>query len=275
MTKNVSVRRHFIDSRWGQIHYREIGAGPAPTLICLHATAYSSQTFLPLMPLLADSRRVIAIDTPGYGDSDGPDTVPPFDAYVAVLAEAIAALEPNRPVDIFGYHTGSLIGTGLAAAFPELVRRLILIGIPFFEGADHAIWRAKLTHTALLRDDLEQFHHRWEFFVTNRAAGMPLPRGFANFVDELKVDPREPWAHQALFDHDHRPALESCRRPSLVINITSPLTPASTAAARLLGAEIVDVPQLAGAIFDLSPALLADLIEAFVVKDIADTRVPA
>jgi pimeloyl-ACP methyl ester carboxylesterase len=270
--KPCAVRRNYIDGRWGQLHYREIGTGPEPTLICLHATAYSGQTFAPLMPLLARSRRVIAIDTPGYGESDGPDSVPPFDHYIAALADAIVELEPNAPVDIFGYHTGSLLATGLAARWPDLVRRLMLIGIPFFENADHDIWRKKLTHHSVLQEDFEQFRHRWEFFVTNRAKGMPLQRGFANFVDELKVYPRDFWTHQALFDHDHRPAFSNCRSPSLVINITSPLTPASTAAAHLLGAEIVDVPQLSGGIFDLAPDLLADLIEAFARKEMPDRR---
>ena len=70
------MRRAYADSRFGQLHYRALGptAGRAvqPTLICLHATAYSGQTFEPLMPWLAHERRVIALDTPGYGQSDGP-----------------------------------------------------------------------------------------------------------------------------------------------------------------------------------------------------------
>ena len=43
--------------------------------MCLHATAYSSRSFEPLMRALGSSRHVLAIDLPGYGDSD-PPTVP-------------------------------------------------------------------------------------------------------------------------------------------------------------------------------------------------------
>ena len=128
------MRRAYVNSRFGQLHLRELGSGPRPPLLCLHATAYSGQTFEPLMPWLADARRVIALDTPGYGQSDGPGALPPFEVYAQAIVEALPGLVGEQPLDLFGFHTGALLAIEMALLAPTCVRRLVLVGVPFFEG---------------------------------------------------------------------------------------------------------------------------------------------
>lgn len=258
------VRKGYAFNRWGQLHYRETGEGPQPPLVCLHATAYSSRSFLPFMPELADSRRVIALDTPGYGESDAPPEPPTLAAYAEVMATALRVLSPDRPVDLFGYHTGALIATEMAAQAPERVRRIVLIGVPYFERLDKAAWRARLVHQNTLDDRLDQFKARWDFFVTQRAAGYTLARGFDNFVDELKSYPRDGWAHQALFDYPCTERLALVRCPVLVINPASTLAEASRHAAEVLpDARVLERPDLGGALFDQAAAPLAQAMRAF------------
>ena len=264
MTSISPLRRGYVDTRWGQLHYRELGTGQAPPLICLHATAYSSRSLVPLLPHLAEGRRVIALDTPGYGESDGPPQLQRLEAYAEVMAEAIAALEPGRPVDLFGYHTGALLATEMAAQRPALVRRLVLIGVPFFAGAMKETWRRKLVHEHELGEDLAQFAARWDYFVTDRAAGVSRERGFESFVDELRAYPRDAWSHMALFDYDAGPRLPLVRQPVLVINPSAPLAEASRAAARLMpGARLEEIPELSAAIFDLGAARIATAMRPF------------
>ena len=256
-------RRFYVDAGWGQVHGLGMGEGPR-LLACLHATAYSARSMAPLLPLLAHGGRVVALDTPGYGASDGPAEPVPFAAYATAMGEALARLSPDGPVDLFGYHTGALIATELAAQRPDLVRSVALVGVPFFEGADHAEWRAKLVHPTTLRPELEQFGDRWRYLVTERSGGVSLERGFANFVDELSCYPREWWAHAALFEYDARPRLALLRCPVLVINPTTPLAAASRAAAAcIMGAVVEEAPEISGAPFDTAAANLAGRIKRF------------
>lgn len=253
-----SIRRAYVDVPWGQVHLHETGAGPAPALVCLHATAYSGRTFLPFLPHAARGRRVVALDTPGYGGSDRPPAPATIEDYAAVLAEAARALEPGRPVDLFGYHTGAMLAVEMAAAHPELVRRLVLIGVPFFEGADNAIWARRLVHERRLAEDLGQFAERWDYLVAGRPAGVTLERGFSWFVDELRAVPDESWSHAALFRYDARPRLAAVRQPVLVVNPASALAEASRAAAGALpAATLVEMPDVANAVFDLAPERIA------------------
>ena len=255
------MRRAYVDAGWGQVHYRESGMGP--TLACLHATAYSGRSLAPLMPYLA-SRRVVAVDTPGYGGSDGPPAPVVFEAYATAMADALERIAPGAPVDLFGYHTGALIVTEIAAQRPELVRRMVLMGVPFFEGAEREAWRQKLVRATTLTGEFEQFRGRWDYFVTDRADGVSLERGFENFVDEVYVYPRESWAHAALFEYDAAPRLPLVRCPVLVINPVTPLAEFSRAAATAIpGASLLEMPAVPAAPFDTAAKAVADAIGAF------------
>lgn len=122
----MAVRRGYVDTRHGQVHYRESGNG-AP-LVLLHATPRSARVYTKLQALLSKRFRVIAPDTLGFGNSD---PLPP-DVTMPMLAESTAdvieALDLQTPA-VFGLHTGNKVGAALAAARPDLVSRFICCGM--------------------------------------------------------------------------------------------------------------------------------------------------
>jgi pimeloyl-ACP methyl ester carboxylesterase len=255
------MRRAYVDAGWGQVHYRESGTGPV--LACLHATAYSGRSLAPLMPHLP-GRRVVALDTPGYGGSDGPSAPVPFEAYATAVADALQRISPGGPVDLFGYHTGTLIATEIAVQRPGLVRRIVLLGVPFFQGDDRQLWRRKLVHRTELTDSFDQFRSRWDYFVKDRAPGVALSRGVENFADELAVYPREWWAHEALFAYEPQTRLPLVACPVLVINPVTPLAAASRMAAAMIpNAILQEMPDVPAAPFDTAAARLAEVMSAF------------
>jgi len=75
------VRRAFLDTPEGQIHYRTAGAG-RPVLL-LHQTPRSSDEYRDVIPILARELRVVAMDTIGYGDSYKPAGTSTIEDYVA------------------------------------------------------------------------------------------------------------------------------------------------------------------------------------------------
>ena len=263
-----TLRRSYEDGPYGQVHLLEGGAadGGRPPLYLLHATAYSSQPFIPLMERLARSRRVIAPDTPGYGGSDAPPGMPPFERYADAFIDLVerTAGAGCTPVDVFGYHTGALIATEAAARRPDLIRSLVLIGIPYYLGVEREERRAVLAARADLTGDLEQFQERWDYFITDRTPGLSLERAYACFVDELRAYPRHWWAHEALFDYEPQDRLALVGCPVLVLNPDNALARPSREASRLLPqARVVELPGLTSAIFDLGADVLAGEFERF------------
>jgi len=128
----VRTRRAYFDCKFGQLHVRTAfpttgGFDEQVTLICLHPMDASSRTFNGLLSELADVRSVYAPDLPGYGESDSSPA-----RSIADAASAISDLADDlrlRQIDLLGIQYGADVALELAAARPELVRRLVLAGV--------------------------------------------------------------------------------------------------------------------------------------------------
>jgi pimeloyl-ACP methyl ester carboxylesterase len=129
----VRMRRAYFDFKHGQLHVRTAFPGTGGfdeqvTLFCLHGAQGSSRSFAQMLPLIGDVRSVYAPDLPGYGESD-----PSPKATLSEAAGAVADLAADlrlRQIDLLGVQAGAAAALELAAAKPELVRRLILVGVP-------------------------------------------------------------------------------------------------------------------------------------------------
>jgi pimeloyl-ACP methyl ester carboxylesterase len=127
------VHRAFLDTADGQIHYVAAGAG-RPVLL-LHQTPRSWDEYRDVIPLLAVERRVVAMDTIGYGESYKPPQRCDIEDYGR---GAIALLDGLgiRSTAVVGHHTGAVIAMELAASYPERVERLVLSSSPFVDAPD-------------------------------------------------------------------------------------------------------------------------------------------
>jgi len=132
----IRTRRAYFDCRYGQLHVRTAfpttgGFDEQATLFCLHPLDASSRAFSRLLPLLADVRSAYAPDLPGHGESDPSPT-----NSVADAAAAIADLAGDlrlRQIDLLGVQYGAAVALEIAGARPELVRCLVLAGVPAAE----------------------------------------------------------------------------------------------------------------------------------------------
>lgn len=131
--KPVRTRRAYFDCRFGQLHVRTAfpttgGFDEQVTLFCLHPDQGSSRFFARFLSAIADVRSVYAPDLPGFGESDPSPTSGVADAAAAV--SDLASDLRLRQIDLLGVHNGAGVALELAAARPELVRRLVLVGVP-------------------------------------------------------------------------------------------------------------------------------------------------
>jgi 2-hydroxy-6-oxonona-2,4-dienedioate hydrolase len=107
--------------------------GEGEPLVLLHGGSGSWTHWIRnVEALAAGGRRVLVPDLPGFGDSARPPGNGDADGVVPVLAEGLPYLLGMQAVDIVGFSFGGLSAGLLAAAHPELVRRLVLVGAPGF-----------------------------------------------------------------------------------------------------------------------------------------------
>ena len=101
-------------------------AGEAPAVVLLHGLAGSSREFLGTAKALA-GRKIILIDQRGHGMSTRTPADTSREAFVDDVLQVIAAEEGEHPVDLVGQSMGAHTAMLVAAARPELVRRLVLL----------------------------------------------------------------------------------------------------------------------------------------------------
>lgn len=106
-------------------HHVEIGQGRP--LVLLHGIGMSHAAWLPVMPLLARERRVIAFDLAGFGRSAPlpAGIVPTHENLLAAMAESFAALGIQTPVDFAGNSLGGHLA--LVAAREGLARSVVAL----------------------------------------------------------------------------------------------------------------------------------------------------
>jgi pimeloyl-ACP methyl ester carboxylesterase len=102
-------------------------AGPGPPVLAIHGLGATKGSFLPTVAALADRFRVIAVDLPGFGDSDKPIGAP-YDArfFADAIIDLMDALELER-ADLIGNSLGGRIALEVALVYPERVGRLALL----------------------------------------------------------------------------------------------------------------------------------------------------
>jgi pimeloyl-ACP methyl ester carboxylesterase len=112
-----------VDGRW--INLIDIGEGP--TLIFIHGLAGRWQNWLENIPFFARDHRVIAMDLPGFGESEMPIEPISINGYARTVDKLCDAVGVDSGV-IIGNSMGGFIGAELAIRFPARVERLCLVG---------------------------------------------------------------------------------------------------------------------------------------------------
>jgi pimeloyl-ACP methyl ester carboxylesterase len=104
--------------------------GEGEPLILLHGGVGAIEMFGEVLPLLAEGRRVIAVDLQAHGrtvDIDRPMTFEAMADDVAALIEHLGLGE----ADVMGYSLGGGVALRTAIQHPEVVRKLVLVSTPF------------------------------------------------------------------------------------------------------------------------------------------------
>jgi pimeloyl-ACP methyl ester carboxylesterase len=150
--EDVTVKRGYIDTETGQIHYRYAGERKNPVITLFHPSPGSSRQLHYLIAELAKTHFVYAPDTPGNGLSDPlPLTQPEIADYAASHLQALKALRVDSSI-LFGTHTGASIAAHLSQLPDNPATLLILDSVGLYDRAEQqdllAVYAPPKTATA-------------------------------------------------------------------------------------------------------------------------------
>jgi pimeloyl-ACP methyl ester carboxylesterase len=267
MRDPLPIRRGYFDGRFGQVHYRRCRAGGAGghPLVLLHQSPVSSLQFVAAMPLLAAAGHdVVALDMPGFGQSDptGPD--PTMDDFMSCLDDAWAAFGWSRAA-LLGHHTGAAVAACWAVANTARVERLVLNGMPLLSTEEREHFRRlKLAGTVPAADG-SHLLRAWEVRIRATPGWTDLAAMHRLFVDGLVSGATSYRAFPVVLAADLRGVLAALRVDTLLLTNTGEDLYAATCRARELRPDFgwVALPGGTHDIVDEQPRAWADAVIDF------------
>jgi pimeloyl-ACP methyl ester carboxylesterase len=125
-----------------ELYWESYGSGGTPLLV-VHGGFGLISMFGGLIDRLSQARQVVGVELQGHGHTreiDRPFSYEAFGDDLAALVEQLGLAQ----VDVLGYSLGAGAGARLAIQHPALVRRLVLVSIPFRRDGWFAEVRAQM-----------------------------------------------------------------------------------------------------------------------------------
>ncbi|MFI5298677.1 MAG: alpha/beta fold hydrolase [Polyangiales bacterium] len=277
--ENVLVEGELL-LRGRRLRFAQAGSTASPPLVLLHGTAFDLHQWTRVAPALARDFRVIALDAPGHGASEGSahfgDAI---DAFARATLDLIAALGVER-VAIVAHSFGAAAAVRIAIERPEFVSRIVLVSL--LTHLAPARWSERLARSPVFAATMPLRWLRARTLRAHRGADVEAdreasPRGWSSLLAD---DPTARASLRALVDvradrmlEAHLPRL---RTPTaLVFGRHDPLVPAGLGqrlarqanAERLHLLDCAHVPELS------APRDLVETIRPFLLGPVASPRV--
>jgi haloalkane dehalogenase len=256
------IKKGYIETNFGLIHYRTAGIETNPHVLLLHQTASSSVMYEAIMNLLADKFYLFAPDTLGFGGSDFPKETATMQIYADSLREGTDNFGLKNPF-VFGHHTGASIAVQMAFDQP-FARKMFLSGPPYLTKEQKETFK-KGVQPIVIKPDGSHLLELWNR-LRAKDENAEIALIHREFLLNLYAGERYHEAYFAVFNHDFETQLATLDCPILVTagdedTLRDSLEPAFKVLKK------GEMRRLIGNTFicDQSPEVIAGLMEEFFI----------
>jgi pimeloyl-ACP methyl ester carboxylesterase len=158
---SAQARGNYASVNGLEIYYEIHGKGQP--LVLLHGGLGGIGEFGQVLPLLARSRQVIAVELQGHGHTADIDRPLSYEQLADDIAAVIKQLGHEK-ADVLGFSLGGGVALQTAIRHPEVVRKLVLISTPYAHGGIHQEFLAGMSAMnadaakAMLETPMYQFY---------------------------------------------------------------------------------------------------------------------
>jgi pimeloyl-ACP methyl ester carboxylesterase len=256
-----------------RLAYVSMGNPAGTPVVLIHGYTDSARDWVPLIPYLSKSLRLIVVDLRGHGRSAKPECCYTRLDFAYDIKLLLDALEVRR-ADIVGHSLGSFIAQTFAEFWPERTARVVLISSSGGPRAGAPPRPPKLDYASAIRQLHEPIDPDSKFMIEWWSSPTPVPEEFLRRQRrDAAAIPLRVWLavlDEGLIDSDLQRTLPRLTAPTLLIwGSADPLMDEevrSTLREALPHAEVKVFPGLGHNPFWEDPAQCAAVINRFLTE---------
>lgn len=209
------ITKGYANSRDGQIHYRESGKQGAPVICFFHQTASSGVMFEKVMLELGDSFHCFSFDSPGFGQSYQPESIPS----VRFMGDRILEAMDDLGLESFhacGHHTGGCAALEIAVKDPKRVRSLTIIAPVVANDEEREEYKKTFVRPFAIEPSGEFLRTAWTY-LDHIGAATNVDLHTRELADHLTAHRTMPMAFSAVWEQDVESLLKSVSSPLMLM----------------------------------------------------------
>ncbi|NKB37508.1 MAG: alpha/beta fold hydrolase [Gammaproteobacteria bacterium] len=209
------IRKAYVDCSEGQIHYREIGESGKPVVCFFHQTASSGVMFEKVMIAMSEHYHCYSFDSPGFGQSYQPDSIPELGYLSDRLIEAIT----NLGIGSFhacGHHTGGSIAVEMPVRYSSKVKSLTIIGPVLVNEEEKREYMKTFVRPFTIEASGDFLKGAWEY-LRMTGAGTNVDLHNREMSDHLLAHNTMPMAFSAVWKQDFQSFYQKVTCPLMIM----------------------------------------------------------
>ena len=262
----ATVERQYVDSRFGQSHLYRVGPlqdRGHPPLMCFHMSPWGAIYYEPLLGEMGKDRLAIAVDTPGFGNSDAPPSKPTIGDFAGAMGDVIDALGIET-LNVLGDHTGAKVALEVARQRPEQVQRIVMLSLAVWTDEEIAHRTEEGPHE--IHADGSHLVDSWAGMVEMSMPGRSLDRLGEIFYVRHVHHKTAHWGHVAAAGYRAKDALGEVDKPIMILNPEDDLytiTPRAKEFLRHPASHVRDLPGWGYGFLEVKVPELGDMLREF------------
>lgn len=237
--------------------------GKAAPLVFLHGNMMTHACFDLIVPLLNDRFPIMRCDLRGFGQSEAGNEPLSMEMYLEDLRHLVQSVN-LRPFHLIGYGFGAIVAVKFAVQYPELVKSIVLLSMPF----------SPATLTKKASTDLNALPStgaaRSDDSITRFIATLPPNHPARAKIDYAALPATHNWITLICIDYQPVEDLSRLTVPTLLLcgeeENSSPVYLSLMAAYYLSEYKLYTIPDSASMVVIDQPELTASCIASFIDK---------